>query len=392
MKSDSKADLARELALEAATPPPDVGVRAGSDPFHAVFRSRPVINFTSWDLLEAQQHKEVKVVAVRAIEEYGAFSSSGRFVGGLTAAHTACEARLARFFGAESSLLFASKTQAAFTLITSLCGEGVVVLGSVLNPLPLADSCALVGADFVEFEGEDELRKSLERYKLAKRIVVVCEATSSITGSSIDAPRIAMATEQAGAWLIIDETSAIGYSGLRGAGSAETVPTSPALVARLVGASVLGGGEACGVVGTHELRELLMQRSRYIRIDAAPSPVAAAVIHRALDLVEVGIAQRKRLVARCQLAHAAVRAQGWSVVGGVESPILSLWFDTHARAREVQDGLLQRGILVDALPARSLRKSGAVVRIILSNGHSEEEFQALLEGLLEIHKRSASVL
>jgi 7-keto-8-aminopelargonate synthetase-like enzyme len=387
VKGDIKIELTRELAFESPASPADIGIRAGGDALHPVYRSRVVTSFASWDLLALHDHREVKTVAVHAVEQHGAGPATGRYVGGMTPALTACEVRVARFFAADTALLFSSKNQALLSTITSLCSEGVVVLGPALTSLPLADACVLVGAEFAEFEGEDELRQMLERHRAAKRVIVVAEAVSSVTGKKLATKRFFSALEQTGAWGIVDETSALGFSGLRGAGSAEDVPGSPALLARVVQCSSVVGVELAAVVGSSELRELLLARSRYVRFELAPSSVAAAAVHRALDLVEVAISQRERLGVRSKMVQAAVRAQGWVVLSEDDSPILSIWVESLGKARELQEGLLQRGIVVEALPARSTRRNGAVVRILLSTGHSEEEISRLMDGLLEIRKR-----
>ncbi len=391
MKNDLKIQLARELAFEQPSPCPDVGIRAGVDPFHPVFRSRVTTSFASWNILELHEHRDVKVVAVRAIEDHGSGAGSGRFVGGITPAHTACEIRTARFFAGESALLFTSRNQAILTTITALCGEGSIVIGPAVSALPLADACALVGADFAEFDEEEELRGLLERHRLARRVLVVAEGLSSLTGKRLNAAKFFSMLEQAGAWGMIDETAAIGHSGLRGSGSAEEAPSSPALLARLIGFNILAAGELAALVGPIELRELLVHRSRYVRLETAPPTVSAAAVHRALDIVEVAIAQRDRLLLRSKMVNAALKAQGWSIVGDDTSPLVAVWCESHSQAREVQEALLQRGIVVDALPARSLRKMGAVVRIILSTGHTDEEVARLMDGLLEIKKRLSGV-
>ena len=391
MKNDLKIQLARELAFEQPSPSPDVGIRAGVDPFHPVFRSRVTTSFATWNILELHEHRDVKVVAVRAIEEHGSGAGSGRFVGGITPAHTACEIRTARFFAGESALLFSSRNQAILTTITALCTEGTVVIGPALSALPLADACALVGAEFAEFDGEEELRALLERHRLAKRVLVVAEGVSSLTGKRLNATRFFMLLEQAGAWGIVDETASLGHSGLRGAGSAEEMPSSPALLGRLVGFNILAAGELAALVGPIELRELLVYRSRYVRLETAPPTVSAAAVHRALDLVEIAIAQRDRLLVRGKMVSSALKAQGWSVVSDDASPLVAIWCESHTHAREVQEALLQRGLVVDALPARSLRKMGAVVRALLSTGHTDEEVARLMDGLLEIKKRLSGV-
>jgi len=70
-------------------------------------------------------------------------------------------------------------------------------------------------------------------------------------------------------------------------------------------------------------------------------------------------------------------------------PFVSLWFESYQHARAIQEALLQRGIVVEALTARSIRRNGAVVRILLSSGHTDLEVTRLLDSLLEIRKRTA---
>ena len=178
MKLEIKAELLKELALESATPSPDIGLRAGVDPFHPTFRGRAVVSFASWDLLDLHRRREVSASLVQAVEQYGAASSVARFSGAITPIHTRAEQRVAQFFAAESGLIFSSRNQAVLTCITTLCSEGWVVLGSALTPLPLADASSLVGAEFHEFDSEESLRILLERFQLSKRILAVVESRS----------------------------------------------------------------------------------------------------------------------------------------------------------------------------------------------------------------------
>ncbi len=388
MKTELTRALAQELLADTASPAVDLGIRSGVDVLHPLYRSQVVTSFATWNVLDLYEHKEVTLAAVKALEGSGTgAASAGRFAGGLSAAHTTCEARLAAFFGAESALLFSSKNQAILTIITALSKEGLVVLGPAMTTLPVADACALVELEYAEFDGLDDLRPLLERYKTAKRVIIVAETIASSVGKRLDLLTFLSLAEQSGAWVILDESAAIAHSGLRGAGSAEMAPSSPALLARLCGCSAMAGGEIAAIVGPLELRELLAQRSRYVRVEPPPAPVIVAATCQALDLVEVSISQRDRLLVRCKMVQAAVRAQGWTVVSEDDVPLVSLWFDSLGKAREIQEALLQRGVVVEALAARSIRKNGAVVRAILSIGHTDLEIARLLDGLLEIHKR-----
>jgi 7-keto-8-aminopelargonate synthetase-like enzyme len=387
MKPPIKVELTRELASELPGPALDVGLRTGVDALHPLYRSSVATSFATWNVLDLWGHKDCKVAAIHALEEFGEGAYASRYLGGLSSAHITGEARTAQFLAGESALLFSTKNQAILTLITALATGGGVVIGPAMSSLPLADACALVDLEFIECESMNEYRQALERHQTAPRVIVVAETVSATTGKKLDIPAFFAHISQFNGWAVLDESAALTHSGLRGAGSAEMLPNAPLLLGRILGASALTGGQIAALVCPHEVRELLVQRSRYLRVEPPPSAVEVASLSAALDLVEVAITHRERLSARARLVQIAVRDQGWHVVSDEGMPLVALWFDTYQQARGIQEALLQRGIVVEALTARSLRRNGAVVRIILSSGHSDLEVTRLLDSLLEVRKR-----
>ncbi len=387
MKPPLRVEIARELASELPGPAIDLGLRAGIDVFHPLYRSVVATSFATWNLLDIWAHKDIKVAAMHAFKEFNGCSGVSRYLGGLSPLHAKCEARTAQFLAGESALLFGSKNQAMLTLVTALASGSGVVIGPAMSSLPLADACALVDLEFVECETTEEYIQSLERYQAASRILLVAETVSATTGKRIDLAPFIAGLSTHNAWVVLDESAAIAHSGLRGAGSAEAFPASPRLLARIMSAQVLTGGQITALVCPHEVRELLTHRSRYLRVDPPPAAVDVASFCSSLDLCEVALTNREKLATRSRLMQVATREQGWHVVSEDDLPIIALWFDTYRQAREIQEALLQRGIVVEALPARSLRSNGAVVRIVISIGHTDLEVARLLDSLLEIRKR-----
>jgi len=387
MRAPLKVEIARELASELPGSGLDLGLRAGVDALHPLYRSVVATSFATWNILDLWSHKDTKAASMHALEELAESSGASRYLGGLTTLHTTCEARAAQFLAGESAILFASKNQAILTLITALATGGGVVIGPAMSSLPLADACALVDLEFVECETAGEYLQSLERHQTAPRIILVAETVSATTGKRIDLTPFLTGLSTHNAWVVLDESAALAHSGLRGAGSAETLPASPNLLARIVSAPILTGGQVTALVCPQNVRELLVQRSRYLRAEPPPSAVEAASFSSSLDLCEVALTHRERLATRSRLVQLATREQGWHVVSEDDVPLVALWFDTYQQARGIQEALLQRGVVVDALPARSLRRNGAVVRILLSCGHTDLEVTRLLDSLLEIRKR-----
>jgi 7-keto-8-aminopelargonate synthetase-like enzyme len=395
MTSPIKIDLARELASELPTPAIDLGLRAGLDPLHPLYRSAVATSFASWNILDLWAHKDIKAAGIRALNEHGESACVSRYLGGLSASHNTCEARIARFLASDAAVLFASRNQAILTLITALATApatapttgGGVVIGPAMSTLPLADACALVDLEYIECESLQEYQRALQRYQAAPRILVFVETVSATTGRRIELSALLGGLLQPNAWFVIDESSALAYSGMRGAGSAEVLPTAPFLLARLLGAHLITGGQIAALSCSNELRELLMQRSRYLRSEPPPSALDVASLTAGLDLIEVALTRREKLATRSQIVQIALREQGWQVASADDLPLVTLWLESYQQARAIQEALLARGIVVDALTARSIRRNGAVVRIILSNGHTDLEVTRMLDSLLEVRKR-----
>lgn len=392
MKPEIKAELLRELALERIQPQSDIGVRSDFDPFHPTFRGKPVISFACWDVLGVHAHPEVLTATARVVARRGLTTSVGRVSGGTTPALATCEHRVAQFCGTDAATIFSTRNQCVLTAITTVCGEGVVVAAHSHSSLPIADACALVGAESVEFESQEHLRNILPNYASAKRLVVVLEGVSSMSGEINSLSTLLTGIEHVGGWVFVDDTAGLGWCGMRGTGSVDGALASPTVVGRIVGFQYGLGIECCVLACSYELKELLAYRSRYLRAEAPPSDAVLLSIVAGLDVVELSLVLREKLLSLSSIVQAAVRTQGWRVLSAEGSPILSFWFETLQKARIVQEALLQRGIFVEALPARSLRKSGAVIRVLISNVHRYDEIQKLLEGLDEVYKRTQNHL
>lgn len=383
-----RAALLRELNLEGPARGPEMGVVAGPDPLRPLLGGRVLVGFTSWDLLGLHRDRDVRMALLRAVNEGEGGVSCARFSGGASTAVGRCEARLARFLGGEAGVLFGSRNQAVLSVLTAVCDPGAFVLSAQAGSLPVADACALAQAEYQEFEGVAGLRRQLERVAPGRRLCVVLESQSPLSLDEPDLSQLIQVVEAFGAWLVIDESFALGLAGLRGAGSSEIAPRPPTLLCRLAGFLPLAGLEVCGVVGSVELRELLVRRSRYLRMEPAPSGAVALGAQVALDCAEVALVGRRRLASRARAVRLALRAQGWRVLGSDDSPVVGIGFDSLGAASTVVDALLQRGVLTEALPARGVARNGGVVRALLSLRHSEDDLAALMEGLAEVRRRA----
>jgi 7-keto-8-aminopelargonate synthetase-like enzyme len=389
VKIGVKAELAQELlgaerASSIEAEPMPLGIRPSQ---HVRAHGRPMVSFANWDLLDIHTHPSRSRALAQAAELGRVAAGAPRTGTGSFVEHVRAEQRVAQLFGAESALLFPTRNQAVLSVLTAFVRAGGLVVCDQRVSAPVADACALIGAELVEWDGVTPLSTVLNRLPGPGRVVVYLESGSSHWGDYRDITADLAACDLAGAWAVVDESCALGLMGLRGAGSADALLPCPSLLARIAGFNYVAGVDIAAVAGCAELRELLLRRSRFLRAEPAPSPATAAELEAAIDLLEGAIAARKKLSLTASRLRGALGKQGWTVFGAPDSPIVSVAVDRGEKAASLQSALASRGVVVDALALRPYRGCGSVARALISVRHTEQELSLLLEALAELRRR-----
>ena len=104
---------------------------------------REVINFSSNNYLGIANHPALAAAAKAAIDRYGCGSGASRLISGNMTLHEELEAKLAQFKNTEAALVFNSGFQANIGILSTLAGEGDVILSDALNHASIIDGCRL---------------------------------------------------------------------------------------------------------------------------------------------------------------------------------------------------------------------------------------------------------
>src|SRR6266702_3548917 len=108
---------------------------------------RDLLNFCANNYLGLSSHPAVLEGARLALDERGFGLSSVRFICGTQDRHRELEARLARFFGFEDTVLFGSCFDANGGVFEALLGEEDAVISDSLNHASLIDGIRLCKAE-----------------------------------------------------------------------------------------------------------------------------------------------------------------------------------------------------------------------------------------------------
>ena len=344
---------------------------------------REYLNFSSNDYLGLAGHPALGQAAKEAVENFGVGSGASRLICGSLDPHHELEAALADWLGAESALVFSSGFAAAQGALTSLLGQGDVVILDKKAHASMIDAAKLSGATLRVFRHND-LENLEQRLQWAAeqggRVLVATESIFSMDGDSPDLTALIELKERYGAWLILDEAHALGCHGEGGSGLAKRLAKRVEIRMGTLGKAVgVAGGFICGSRG---LVELLVNKARSFIFSTAPSPAVSAAAVAGVKLVrgEKGELLREQLWQRVEELRRGVEALGWSIPAE-PSAILPLIVGGEAKALAMMGQLREAGLFIPAIRYPTVARNEARLRVTVSASHSSDDLQALLESL-----------
>ena len=346
---------------------------------------REYLNFSSNDYLGLAGHPALGQAAKEAVERFGTGSGASRLVCGSLQPHHELEATLAGWLGAESALAFSSGFAAAQGALTSLVGQGDVVILDKKAHASMIDAAKLSGATLRVFRHND-LGNLEQRLQWAAaqggRVLVATESIFSMDGDRAPLSGIVELKERYGAWLMLDEAHALGLYGPLGQGLAaidglaKRIEIRMGTLGKAVGAA---GGFICG---SGSLIKLLVNKARSFIFSTAPSPAASAAARAGVEIIQGGEGEtlRAQLWQRVEELRRGVESLGWSAPAG-PSAILPLIVGGEAKAMAMMEQLREAGFFIPAIRYPTVARNEARLRVTVSASHSSGDVQGLLDAL-----------
>ncbi|MCB0335853.1 MAG: pyridoxal phosphate-dependent aminotransferase family protein [Bdellovibrionales bacterium] len=351
-----------------------------------VIRGKKLFDFTNWDLFDLRSDHVFKRAAQSAIESQGISAGSARLVSGSSKIHDVCEQRLASFFGFDDALLFSSKNQAVLSLVTSLCGQGDLVLYEDGMISPVADAAYLseVANIAIDINDVTTLRSELERSKFYQGRFIFLESLSVNSGKAIDIVSLVALAREFQAVIFLDESYAVGMRGIRGSGICEEHQLDQELLGVYCDLSLASSCYGAVVASSQAVCELLLSRSRTFSNEVAyPNCIASGVV-AALDHLELQHSGRERIRRLVEQLSTACLELGFRVLNDDGGPLVIVGTESGKLALAIQEALFQKGFLVESTAPRKLRSEIASVRFVINQAHSEKMVESLIRALAEI--------
>ncbi|MGR3590839.1 MAG: aminotransferase class I/II-fold pyridoxal phosphate-dependent enzyme [Limimaricola soesokkakensis] len=352
--------------------------RAGRD-----FSSNDYLGLANSELLRA---------AARAALDRGVATGSGgsRLLRGNDAEHAALEEEAAAFFGAPAALYMGAGFPGNVAIFSSLPMQGDLVLHDALVHASAHDGMRLGRAETQSFahNDADAARDALRSWRAAGgtgRAWIACESLYSMEGDLAPLDDLAAVAAEDGAVLVVDEAHATGLYGVQGQGRAHGLDPSVDLLSLHTCGKALGGAGGL-ICGDPVLIDTLINRARNFIFSTAPSPLDAAVMRAALQLVADRPELREAAWRNITHAHEAAWRGGFGAFG---TQILPVLIGDDAEALALAQALQARGHDVRAIRPPTVPRGTARLRVSITPNVSKDEIDALFADLEDIRKAAA---
>jgi len=346
-----------------------------------------VLNLCANNYLGLANHPAIVQAARDALEAWGYGLSSVRFICGTQAIHQQLEDALSRFLGTDDTILYSSCFDANGGLFETLLEAEDAVISDELNHASIIDGIRLSKARRYRFRNGDmsDLEEKLKQAKAeARHSLVATDGVFSMDGYVAKLGEICNLAEKFGALVMVDDSHAVGFMGKHGRGTPEHcgVEGRVDIITGTLG-KALGGASGGYTTGRREIIELLRQRSRPYLFSNSVSPAIVAASLKVLDLLQESGELRERLRENTRFFREQMTALGFSILPG-EHPIVPIMIGDAAKATQMADALLLRGVYVIGFSYPVVPQGKARIRVQISAAHTRGDMEFAVQSFKEV--------
>jgi glycine C-acetyltransferase len=338
---------------------------------------KEVLNLCANNYLGLADDPRIVAAAKEALDHWGYGLASVRFICGTQDVHKQLEQRVSGFLGTEDTILYSSCFDANGGLFETLLSEQDAVISDELNHASIIDGIRLSKARRLRYRNRDmaDLEAQLKACADARRRLIATDGVFSMDGYVAPLGEICDLADRYGAMVMVDDSHAVGFVGPRGRGTPELHGVSDRvdIVTGTLG-KALGGASGGYTSGRKGIIDLLRQRSRPYLFSNSVAPAVVGASLKVLDLLERGDDLRARLRDNTAWFRERMTGLGFDVLPG-DHPIVPVMIGDAARATQMADLLLEKGVYVIGFSYPVVPVGKARIRTQVSAAHSREDLQ-----------------
>ena len=332
------------------------------------------VDFTSNDYLGLAESPELRAAAISALERGVPVGAGGsRLLRGNHEEHEALERDAAAFFGCETALFFGGGFIANTAIFSCLPARGDLIVHDELIHASAHEGMRLSKADARAASHNDaqSFDDAIAHWRSdggTGQPWIAVESLYSMDGDRAPLHDLAAIARRHDAMLVIDEAHATGVYGPEGRGLAAHLEGAPNVI------SLHTCGKALGVMGAlvlapKPIRDFLVNRARAFIYATAPSPLVAATVRAALDLVQRQPERRERLHALVAFTGQELRAKTGIAPSGSQIQPIIVGADGNAVA--LAEAMKVRGFDIRAVRPPTVPEGTARLRLTITFNANE---------------------
>jgi glycine C-acetyltransferase len=340
---------------------------------------KKVLMFCSNNYLGLSNHPKLKAAAIEAVQSHGAGSGSVRPIAGTMDLHMELERRLARFKGAEASLVYQTGFAANAGLIPQLAGKGDLIISDELNHGSIIDGVRLSTAERKVYRhaDADDLAKVLDEAEKAtpqfRRILIITDGVFSMDGDVAPLDKVAALGAEHGAMVYVDDAHGEGVLGMGGRGIVSHFGLNRDRVQVEMGTF----SKAFGVVGGHvsgsrDLVNFGYNKSRTWTLSGSHPPAVVAACIAAVDVLESEPQHVERLWENTRYFKKAMVDLGFDI-GRSTTPITPVMVGDSGKAKKLSSRLYELGVLALPIVYPMVAQGKARIRTIMNAALTKED-------------------
>ena len=340
------------------------------------WRGRRLIYFGGCDYFRLASHPRVLQAARAGLDAFGLNVAASRRTSGNHGLYEELETNLTRFFKTEAAVLVSSGYVTNLAVAQALAGQFTHALLDERSHACLADAAQMLGCPVQTFAHREAPAAAKAAASLGRqaRLVLLTDGLYAHSGEVAPlADYLRLLPKSAMLW--VDDAHGAGTLGRHGRGTPEHLDIPTDRILQTITLSKAFGTYGGAVLGSRELRERILKRSRlFIGNTPLPLPLAAAA-KAALAVMRTEPQLRPRLARNTCRVKAAMAEAGFPINGG-PGPIVPLLPATVSAARRLERALLAADILPPLVHYLSGPPQG-YFRFVISSEHQPEQLDRL---------------
>ncbi len=344
------------------------------------FRGRKLSYFSGCDYFRLASHPRVLAALQVGVSRYGLNVAASRMTTGNHRLYGDLEARLTKFFGAESALTVPIGYLGNLVAAQALAGSFSHALLDEQAHASLMDAASILECPILRFKHRDPkaVASAVERCGPGAKLILLTDGLFARNGSVAPLEKYRSVLPK-DAMMLVDDAHAAGLLGRSGKGSLEYAGIGRAGVIQTITLSKAFGVYGGAILASRAIRSRAMEHSRlFVGSTPLPLPLAYAA-QESVKLLQSDRSLKRRLAANADYVHQNLRAlPGFAPEGA--GPILFVHPKGRGTTRALKERLLRSGIY----PSHIRYPGGPVqgfFRFVISSEHSRPQLDRLVAAL-----------